>query len=989
MENRMLVPASLRCAFRGFLVGALVTAGAATGLCQATYDDIASSTLTDLGDGDLAGSFFEPTELAGNVLGTYPHFEYVLAFNEGLPITFALDPTRFPATAGQTVDIYIIDARSKLQWMTDGTLTDVRGAPQTETLGVATIQSSTFALTGSDLLSGDAGTGLGVPYDVVCDVNRNANLDAGDFIDGFGDRAGFYVVHDVTQSGPLGVTELTYAVQAGSVTAGFEGENLFYPVTIGTMGELPLVVVSHGNGHQYQWYDHIGEHLASYGYVVMSHQNNTIPGVQTSATTTLEHTDAFLGQLATIAGGVLQGHIDKRRIVWIGHSRGGEGVAIAYDRLFDGTWNAQNYDREDIVLISSIAPVDFEGPAATNPHGAAYSLWTGGADSDVNGCANSNVGQTFHLHDRAQKWRQSISLHGVGHGDFHNGFGGAFATGPCLVGRVNTHQIVRGYLLPLVKHYVEGNVPARDFLWRQWESFRPIGAPVSGCVSVDLMFREDPILNFVVDDFQTEATTDLSSSGGAVTFSVSNVSEGLADDANSSFTHNVGDVMNGMTLARAQDSSRGTVFEWSTDAFYEHEIVSGERDLTDDEYLTFRACQATRHPNTTADIEDLTFTISLIDGALDSSSINIGAFGGGLEEPYQRTGCGAGAGWANEFETIRIRLTDFLNNGSGLDLSDVRTIRFDFGTSFGSGTGRIGLDEITLSSDPEQPRPRGLTIAPDPWEIVPEGASIIINARIVASGEHLLPGTAQMHYRFDGGAFSTVSLFSTGPDLFVGVLPPADCADDPEYYFSAEGSLSGLVTMPSEAPTDLFAPSVGALQPSFTDDFESDQGWAASAIGATSGFWQRGVPIDDAGSPHDPLTDGDGSGSCYLTQNEPGDTDVDGGFVRLTSPLLDLASDVVAVRYDYYLKLGESGGADQMIVEYNGDGSPFWQIVATHDTDGGLNWRSNEITDNDILAVGGTLSSTARFRFIVRDSSPDHTVEAGIDGFTVETVQCP
>jgi hypothetical protein len=660
---------------------------------------------TDIQGQDVARPLaFETTELAGLFLAEYPHFDYVQTFNEGDRVFFALDPTQFSVGAGQTVDLYIVDARDEAGWLADGTLIDVRGAPQTVTLGASDIQSSRFFLSGSNGLSGAAGTGLGVPYDVVCDVNRNGQLDAFDVIDGFGDVAGFHVVHDLTQPGPLAVTELLYNVQAGTVTTGFQGQNLFYPTDIATLGELPLIVVSHGNGHQYTWYDHIGLHMASYGYIVMSHRNNTVPGVQTAATTTLEHTDAFLGQLATIAGGALVGHVDSSRIVWMGHSRGGEGIAIAYDRIVDGSWNPVNYDISDLILLSSIAPTDFEGPTDTNPHSAVFSLWTGGADSDVNGCAFSNVVQTFHLHDRANRWRQSISLHGVGHGDFHNGAAPTFATGPCIVGRGNTHEIMRGYLLPLVKHYAEGSVPARDYLWRQWESFHPVGAPAQNmCVHVDLMFREDPSLAFVVDDYQSETGTGTSSSGGTVTFTVERLTEGRLDDANTVFTDNPADAMNGMTGASAQDTSRGVVFDWDDDFFYELGIITGERDFTDDKYLTFRACQATRHPLTDTADEDMTFTVSLIDGSLTSSSIGIGAYGGGIEEPYQRTGCGSGAGWANEFEVIRIRLTDFLNNGSGLDLSDIVSVRFDFGPSFGSAVGRLGLDEVMISQDPVQP----------------------------------------------------------------------------------------------------------------------------------------------------------------------------------------------------------------------------------------------------------------------------------------------
>jgi hypothetical protein len=146
------------------------------------------------------------------------------------------------------------------------------------------------------------------------------------------------------------------------------------------------------------------------------------------------------------------------------------------------------------------------------------------------------------------------------------------------------------------------------------------------------------------------------------------------------------------------DPSRGAVLEWpaGSDRFLEFAVAEAARDVTPWTFLSLRACQQTRHPLTIAELGDLTFTITLRDGAGATSSINIGAYGGGVEEPYQRTGGGSGAGWQNEFETIRIRLTDFLHNGSGLDLTDVRAVRFEFGPSYGSSGGRIGLDEIEL-----------------------------------------------------------------------------------------------------------------------------------------------------------------------------------------------------------------------------------------------------------------------------------------------------
>ena len=515
------------------------------------------------------------------------------------------------------------------------------------------------------------------------------------WIDGYSDtEAGFYVCADTTAPGPLATTEITYDLSAAS----FDAQNTFYPTNIASMGKLPLVVISHGNGHNYQWYDHIGNHLASRGYVVMSHQNNTGPGVAFAATTTLSNTDAFLNNLATIGGGVLQGHVDQTQMTWIGHSRGGEGVVIAYDRIFDGVFVPQNYVIDDIKLVSSIAPVDFLTYPNTDPHGVNYSLWTGGADADVNGCASCNLCQTFHLHDRAQQFRQSISLHGVGHGDFHNGGGSSVATGPCLVGRANTHLIVKGYVFPLIERYVNNNVPARDFLSRQWESFRPIGAPTSLCVSVDLMYREGTIpTKLVLDDYQTNPAINKSSSGISVAATVSGLTEGEMDDPDSTFTNSAAP-FNGFTVSgTGADNSRGAVFEWNgNDAYYAY-FIPGGAPLGLFKTFSFRACQATRDNLTTPALGDLTFNVTAVDSSGVFSRINISAFGGGIEEPYQRTSCGSGAGWANEFETVRIPIEAFAYNNSGIDMNSIIAIGMEFGPSHGSNEGRIGLDDVELS----------------------------------------------------------------------------------------------------------------------------------------------------------------------------------------------------------------------------------------------------------------------------------------------------
>ena len=669
------------------------------------------------------------THLAGHALVDYPHFEYVKAINEDRSVEIAIDPTRFPAVAGQTCDVYVVAAKKTTEWDVDQTLTDVTlGGALTVTFAATNIQANTYQVATPFELNANAGMGLGIGYDVVLDCDQDGLLNNDDYIDGRNNESGFYAIHDTTQPGPMAVTELDYNLNATvAATYGIGShlsQNLFFPTNVaaanidkdgdGVDDGLPLIIVSHGNGHNYAWYDHIGNHLASYGYVVVSHRNNTGPGPASAAITTLGHTDAFIDQVAAgvIASGALTGHLDTSKIAWIGHSRGAEGVAIAYDSIFDGTHTPANYAQASVRLISSMLPTDFTGPSVANPHDANYHLWTASGDADVNGSAGCNLCQTYHLHDRATGHRQSTSVQGTGHAWFHNGGGSSVFTGPCSIGPTDTltHQIQLGHLLPLVKRYVEDNIPSLDFLTRQYESFRPMGVPDGNpCIVVTHEYRDASAgvippggafpagaqKSVIIDDYQSQFSNVVSSIGAPVSFNVSNLTEDRLDDNNSSFAWTATDPFNGATQAGPGDSSRGVVFDWTgVDRFYEWDIPITEQNFVDKLFLSFRGAQGTRHPNTLTVLDDLTFNVTLRDSSLVTSSINIGAFGGGLEQPYARSG-----GWHNEMETIRIRLTDFLNNGSGLDLSSIEAIRFEFGPSHGSPEGRIVIDDLTLTND--------------------------------------------------------------------------------------------------------------------------------------------------------------------------------------------------------------------------------------------------------------------------------------------------
>jgi hypothetical protein len=250
-------------------------------------------------------------------------------------------------------------------------------------------------------------------------------------------------------------------------------------------------------------------------------------------------------------------------------------------------------------------------------------------------------------------------------------------------------------------------------------------------------------------------------------------------------------------------------------------------------------------------------------------------------------------------------------------------------------------------------------------------------------------GSGQLHYSINGAAYVATAMTETSPDHYDAALPITDCFDRIKFYVTADEATEGTQTDPDPGSAFTAVVADNSLE-SMSDNFETDQGWVATNLGASSGDWQRGVPVNDGGWDYDPATDGDGSGQCYLTQNQTGNTDVDGGAVRLTSPLFDMSSGTGTIAYEYFLLLtNSSGGIDRLLVEIsdNGDTGP-WVEVARHDTDGGLSWYHHEITDAEIVTAGASLTANMKLRYTANDGEPQSIVEAGVDGFTVLTYAC-
>ena len=225
-------------------------------------------------------------------------------------------------------------------------------------------------------------------------------------------------------------------------------------------GPLPLVLVVHGNHDMmkpsdpgYAW---LGEHLASRGHVVASVDQNFINGSvfggvprenATRGWLLLQHLAAWRSWQADPQH-PLQARIDLDRVVLIGHSRGGEAVALAaaFNRLARFPEDGRiRFDFDfGIRGVAAIAPVDgqfWPSAKATELDAVSYFVIHGGMDADVYlFMGDRQWARTRPDPDRGQ-FRAGLYLHHANHGQFNTRWGDADAGG---LGR---HLLNRKWLL--------------------------------------------------------------------------------------------------------------------------------------------------------------------------------------------------------------------------------------------------------------------------------------------------------------------------------------------------------------------------------------------------------------------------------------------------------------------------------------------------------------------------------------------------------------
>ncbi len=234
----------------------------------------------------------------------------------------------------------------------------------------------------------------------------------------------------------------------------------------------------------------------------------------------------------------------------------------------------------------------------------------------------------------------------------------------------------------------------------------------------------------------------------------------------------------------------------------------------------------------------------------------------------------------------------------------------------------------------------------------------------------------------DSGGFVDTPLTYLGESDYEAMLPAVPCGLDLDFYFEIE-SMSGIAhTSPEKAPLTFYSATSIEETTAYAESFQTDTGWTVENLDLDAGPWERGVPAGD-GSRGDPTADFDGSGACYLTGNQQGDSDVDGGPTRLISPALDLSATVdPSLTYARWFS-NDDGDGDRLDVEISNDGGANWSLVeSTGDTGG---WAEYTVRVNDYVAP----TANVVLRFSATDNPNNSVTEAAVDAIRVFETGCP
>ncbi len=669
--------------------------------------------------------------LSGRVLSEYPFFEHRSIFLRGGVIAAAVDPSDLrqsgspDATVFRWAAIHVVEDKNPIEWLADPTLNDV-----TEVVEIRPVKFGTLEVNSGPVWSNPEPAPAGPNgYDVVIDLGArplggppqfDGQYTAGiDILDG-AIVAGLRVLDDPSQPGPFPVGRARYDFpDAADLAYGaFADRNVDIRAVVAYPGEtagedvpmspgkerFPLVVILHGNHAicnvgsgcssncapsnripNHEGYDYLLDLWASHGFIAVSADGFDVTCKNNRylerGAVILEHLKRWdkWNQPFFIDGtfnGRFRARVEMRNIALIGHSRGGEGAVAAQiiNQNVDLGW--------DIRCVVAIAPTDQN---TSNPPGGGprsfvlgdtpFFNMMGSSDGDV-----TNM-QGARLFDRAapggQKADKSqVFIYGANHNSWNTiwidpswNFGGDDGVGIDRISDEKQQLAAKVYITAWLKAWCMGE---QDLL-----AIHQNRLHVPELDGVRSYWSYEATDHLDVDDFQNgPADPSTNSLGGVVT-----VAPPPEDFLESSFRPGAYD-------GSFYHDTLGLILGWRQATFYETEVPVAQQDVSAFSHLALRVAiihDVDKNPVLGAG----RLEVNLEDGAGRRQSVELGseAFDP-IPYPYPHPG----TSWKTMLSSVRVPLRSFRQDGSDLDLTQIRKIVIRL-----PKTGLFAIDDIQFT----------------------------------------------------------------------------------------------------------------------------------------------------------------------------------------------------------------------------------------------------------------------------------------------------
>ncbi len=280
-------------------------------------------------------------------------------------------------------------------------------------------------------------------------------------------------------------------------------------------------------------------------------------------------------------------------------------------------------------------------------------------------------------------------------------------------------------------------------------------------------------------------------------------------------------------------------------------------------------------------------------------------------------------------------------------------------------------------------------------ELVSPAGGTAVRIEVVPLAGTPLPGSGLLYCNVNGGGYQVLPLQPVSGNLYDAVFPAFTCTGDVTWFISVQTTTGQTSYSPANAPLGYYtALSGNSVTAVFDDTFETDQGWTVGAPGdtATAGIWTRNVPQYTGPQPSEDHTSPPGT-RCFVTDYRGGaldQYDVDGGRTTLISPAIDLTQPgayLISYWRWYSNEFGSTPNQDVFRVDVSDDNGATWVNVETIGPSGvgtAGYWLYHEFDPTALVDA----TSQVRVRFVAEDAGADSVIEAAIDDFRVDRIDC-